>query len=111
MRRKKTYIALTKVREFIDAQPANCQMEYQAIVDRLETDGFLVEPYGKKLEPDLFEIRVRSGRQIRVFYFYHTGDIVFGVHAFAKKTQRTPDHELKQARRIIRRIKRGDYDE
>lgn len=86
-------------------------MEYQAIVDRLEIDGFLVEPYGKKLEPDLFEIRVRAGKQIRVFYFYHEGDTVFGVHAFVKKTQRMPLHELKQARRVIGQIKRGGYAE
>ncbi len=102
---------MTKVRKFIEAQPAGCQVEYQAIVDRLEADGFLVEPYGKKLEPELFEMRIRSGRQIRVFYFYHAGDIVFGIHAFAKKTQRTPAHELKQARRIIKMIKQGDYYE
>jgi phage-related protein len=85
-------------------------MEYQAIVDRLEADGFLVEPYGKKLEADLFEIRVRCGRQIRVLYFCYEQDVVFGVNAFVKKTQRAPAHELKLARRITSRIKRGDYD-
>ncbi len=107
---KKTYIALSKVQAFIDAQPPKCRMAYQAIVDRLEADGLLVEPYGKKLENDLFEIRIRSGRQIRVFYFYYEDNIILGVHAFIKKTQRTPDRELKQARKIIDRIKQGGYD-
>jgi phage-related protein len=111
MAAKKSYVALPQVREFIESQPAECRMEYQAIVDRLEADGFLVEPYGKKLEADLFEIRVRAGRQLRVLYFYYEADTVFGIHAFAKKTQRTPPHELKQARRVIGRIRRGDYAE
>ncbi|MBT3381580.1 MAG: type II toxin-antitoxin system RelE/ParE family toxin [Lentisphaerae bacterium] len=110
MNPKRTYVALPKVREFIQEQPPDCQMEYQAIVDRLESDGFLLEPYGKKLEPELFEIRVRTGRKIRVFYCYHDDNIVFGVHAFVKKTQRTPARELRQARRVIGRIKRGEYD-
>jgi len=65
-------------------------MEFQAIVDRIEADGFLVEPYGKKLESDLFEMRVRQGRQVRVFYFYYEDNTIIGVHAFVKKSQRTP---------------------
>lgn len=111
MKTKKSYIALTRVREFIESQPPECRMEYQVIVERLEADGFLVAPYGKKLDPDLFEMRIRAGREVRVFHFYHEDDTVFGVHAFVKKTQRTPSHELRQARRVVGRVKRGEYAE
>ena len=109
MVRKKTYVALPKVRAFMGAQPPECQMAYQAIVDRLELDGFLVGPYGEKVEPGLFEMRIRAGRQVRVFYFYYEGDVVFGVHGFVKKTRQTPVRELRQARRVIGQIKRGEY--
>jgi phage-related protein len=108
---KKTYIAVRQVRQFVAAQPADCQVEYQNLVDRLERDGYLVEPYAKKVAADLFEIRVRRGRQVRVLYFYHRGDLVFGVHGFVKKTQRTPKHELDQAARVVRLIRRNEYHE
>jgi len=108
---KKTYIAVRQVRVFIAGQPPECQVEYQNIVDRLERDGYLVEPYAKKVGTDLFEVRVRRERQVRVLYFYHRGNLVFGVHAFVKKTQRTPKHEMEQAARVMRLIRRGDYDE
>lgn len=44
---KKQFVALRKVREFFDKQPDECQAEYLSIVEALERDGFIVEPYGK----------------------------------------------------------------
>lgn len=108
---KKTYLATRRVREFIATQPPGIQAEYVKLVERLEADGYLIEPFGKKLDRDLFEMRLRRGRQVRVVYFYHTGDRVIGVHAFAKSTQQTPLRELAQARRIKRAIEDDDYDD
>ena len=108
---KKKYVAVKQVREFIAKQPDICQAEYLAIVERLEVDGFLVEPYAKKVDRKLFEIRIRRGRQVRVFYYYDSGDMVVGVYAFVKKTQQTPKRELKQARKIVAALLRGDIDE
>ena len=108
---KKQFVALKKVREFFDKQPDECQAEYLSIVEALERDGFIVEPYGKKIDLDLFEIRVRRGKQVRVIHFYYLDDLVFGVHAFVKKSQKTPLKDLKYARSIVASIKRGDYNE
>ena len=108
---KKKFVALKKVREFFSKQPDGCQAEYLSIVEALERDGFLVEPYGKKIDSDLFEIRVRRGRQVRVIYFYYMDDLVFGIHAFVKKSQKTPLKDLKYARAVAGSIKRGEYDE
>ena len=108
---KKRYMAVRQVRDFIDSQPAESQAEYLAIVERLESDGFLVEPYAKKIDKELFEIRIRKGRQIRVFYCYHARDLVVGVHGFLKKTQKAPLRELRQARKVAAAIARGEYDE
>ena len=108
---KKTYLAVKRVRQFIDAQSDEVQAEYLKIVEQLENDGRLVEPYGKKLDKGLFEIRIRRGGQVRILYFYQERDYVIGVHAFVKKTQKTPQKELKQAMRVMGMIKRGDYDE
>ena len=109
--KKKHYLAVRKVRKFIAKQPVEVQAEYLNIIDRLEQDGYLVVPYARKLETDLFEIRIRRGRQIRVLYYYHRKDLIFGVHAFVKKTQKTPQQDIKQAKRVIKLIRNGKYDE
>ncbi len=109
--KKKQYIAVKQVRAFMAAQPDECQAQYLTMVERLEQDGYLVEPFAKKLERDLFELRVRRGRQVRVVYYYDDGDFIVGLHAFVKKTQKMPQRELKQAKRMMLAIKNGDYDE
>ncbi|HKL21802.1 MAG TPA: type II toxin-antitoxin system RelE/ParE family toxin [Tichowtungia sp.] len=109
--KKKNYMAVKKVRNFIDRQPDEVQAEYLKIVEQLERDGRLIEPFGKKIDKDVFEIRVRRGKQVRVLYFYFTDDLVIGVHGFVKKTQKTPQTEIKQARRVMGRIQRGEYEE
>lgn len=108
---KKNYVATKRVRDFVAEQPEECQAQYLAMIERLEQEGFLIEPFAKKLESELFEMRIRRGRQVRVLYCYEDGDMVIGVHAFVKKTQKTPLRELKQARRVIAAIRTGEYDE
>ena len=108
---KKGYLATRQVREFITSQPPGIQAEYVKIVERIEIDGYLIEPFGKKLDSNLFEMRLRRGRQVRVVYFYHLENRVIGVHAFVKKTQQTPMRDLAQARRVKGRIEDGNYDE
>ncbi len=108
---KKQYIAVKRVREFIAAQPEECQAQYLAMIERLEQDGYLIEPFAKKLDRELFELRVRRGRQIRVVYCYDDGDVIVGLHAFVKKTQKMPQKEIKQAKRMLLAIRNGDYDE
>ena len=109
--KKKSYAAVKKVREFIAEQPEEVQAEYLKIVEFLEADGRLIEPFGKKIDRELFEIRVRRGRQVRVLYFYFLDDLVIGVHGFVKKSQKTPQDEIKQARRVMTRIQRGEYED
>ena len=109
--KKKSYAAVKKVREFIAEQPEEVQAEYLKIVEFLEADGRLIEPFGKKIDRELFEIRVRRGRQVRVLYFYFLDDLVIGVHGFVKKSQKTPQDEIKQAKRVMTRIQRGEYED
>ena len=108
---KKIYIAVEKVRQFIDAQPDKVQAEYLKIVEQLEQDGRLMEPFGKKLDKGLFEMRIRRGGQVRILYFYQDKEYVVGIHGFIKKTQKTPQKEIKQAMRVMGLVKRGEYNE
>lgn len=111
IQKKKIYLAVKNVRDFIDELSNELRIEYLNIVNKLEDEGRLVEPYGKKLSNDLFEMRIRKGKQVRVIYFYHGGSYVYGVHAFTKKTQKTPLKDIKYAKKIVSQIKRGEYYE
>ena len=104
--KKKTFIQTPELQKFLEAQSAEIRIQHDKIVERLEKDGFLVLPYGKKLSgyKNLFEIRITSGGSVRVFYCYQTNDLVIGVSGFIKKTQLTPIYEIKKALKIIKKL-------
>ena len=103
---KKEFRPLEEVFNFIQNMPNESQVELVQIITKLEEDGRIVPPYGKKIADDLFEIRVRKGKQTRVFYYYAQNDIIYGVHAFYKKTQKTPLKEIKYAQKVIKQLKK-----
>ena len=55
---KKRLVLLSEVLEFLREQDTAVQLKFWAIVEELERDGELFMPHGRKLEPNLFEIRV-----------------------------------------------------
>ena len=56
----------------------------------------------------LFELRPRGRAGIgRAFYCFMLGKRVTVLHAFIKKTQQTPDHELKLARKRLKELQNG----
>ena len=50
------------------------------------------------------EIRVRTGRKHRVFYVAKFEEGVYVLHAFEKKTQKTPKADLDLARSRLREL-------
>lgn len=63
----------------------------------LERDGKLVEPYAKKVDKELFEIRIKHQGQWRVLYAYTKGSVIIILTAFQKKTQKLPQYFAKRA--------------
>jgi phage-related protein len=56
----------------------------------------------------LFELRPRGRGGIgRAFYGFLMGRRVIVLHAFIKKTQQTPDRELKLARKRLKELQDG----
>lgn len=64
-------------------------------------------PLCRAMGTGLFELRVAlpSRRIARVLVCAHDGEL-FALHAFIKKTQKTPDSELKLARQRKRQLER-----
>jgi len=105
-KKKKIFIQTEELEQFMNLQTISVQQQFKKIVDVLETDGFLVLPYGKKLSgyPNLFEIRIVSGGSVRVFYCYYESEYVVGVSGFIKKSMKTPKKEIQKALKIIRKL-------
>lgn len=73
-------------------------------IDLLEQFGHqLGPPHTKKVQANLFELRIRGQQEVRIFYFFHKGVIIL-LHGFVKKSQKTPNHELKQAFQKLSRL-------
>lgn len=66
-------------------------------------------PLSKKMPsigPQVAELRFRDRAGIyRVIYFIKKKDAIYMVHAFSKKTQKTPKKDLDLAIKRIRRLK------
>jgi phage-related protein len=78
------------------------QEELDALFKALEKSGKLEFPDSRKIDKNLFEIRVKYKGQYRGFYAYLQKDNIIALHFFQKKSQKTPVKNLKTA---IRRSK------
>lgn len=96
-KKKKVEFCEGAQKEFI-ALPRIVIEKFNKIFFKLERDGQLQEPDGKKLgNTGLFEIRVRVQGQWRGLFVYHFEDTVIILKIFQKKTQKTPIQEINTA--------------
>ena len=85
------------VKEFIDKEKPIVLGKYIGLIDFLAEYGpFLSGKYTKKIKNGLYELRITGKEQIRIFYTVRQGEIIL-LHAFKKKTQKTPIRELETA--------------
>ena len=99
---------MKSVKDFMREQSGDVKKELNNIIWRLEIDGSLVMPYGEKISGEnLFAIRVIQAGNIRVFYVYGINDIVYGIHAYTKKTQTIPIEHKEYALKILKALING----
>lgn len=85
------------VQDFIDKQELSTQSKINNHVKLLVDNGpFLKPPYAKKLQNKLYELRISGQVAVRIFYTFIEGEYYL-LHAFKKKTKKTPISELKTA--------------
>lgn len=100
---KKQIVITSQATEFIYDQPIAVISRFMALIKLLETDGRIMPPDGKKIDVDLFEMRVKAeGNQYRAFYCYAVGDLIYVLSGFVKKTQKTPPQEIRRAHLIMK---------
>ncbi len=54
------------------------------------------------------EIRIHTSNQYRVFYVTNIDDVIYVLHAFAKKTRKTKQADIDIGKTRYRQIKRGE---
>ena len=95
------------VREWLKALP---RAERKTIGEEVKTVQFgwpLGMPLVRKMEPDLWEVRVRLGDRIARVFFTVEEDVMVLLHGSIKKGQKTPRKELDLARKRLAQVKRG----
>jgi phage-related protein len=66
-------------------------------------------PFTKAMHDGLFEMRVKAQEGIgRVFFCYVVKKGIIILHSFIKKTQHTPLHEIKIARKRLQEILKNE---
>lgn len=90
-----------RVEREVEALPAGMQARFLRIVELIEAVGLpsVGAPHIKHLEGKLWEMRMKGRDGIaRAIYVTATGRRVVVVHAFVKKSQKTPKPALELAR-------------
>ena len=93
----------------IEDWPVSVLADYARLVELLMEFGpDLRMPHSRALGGGLFELRPRGREGIgRALYCYLVGERVVVLHAFVKKTQATPERDLKIARRRMKEVRDG----
>lgn len=82
------------VESFLYSLEIKARSKTAQLIDLLEEHGsYLKMPYAKRLTKEIYELRVRGREEVRVLYCFKQ-DVIYLLHGFKKKTQKTPQREI-----------------
>ena len=96
-----------RVLKELDALAPDVRQRFLRIAQLIEEHGLAAmhEPYVKHLEGKLWEMRMKGRDGIaRAIYVTAKGERVVVVHAFVKRTQKTPQGALETARQRAKEV-------
>lgn len=98
-----------RVRTEIEAWPVDVLADYLRLAELLTECGpSLRLPHSRAFGDGLFELRPRGrAGSGRACYCFMVGKRVVVLHAFIKKTQQTPERDLKLARKRLKELQDG----
>ena len=93
----------------IESWPVDIVADYARLAELLiEFGPSLRLPHSRAFGDGLLELRPRGRSGIgRAFYCFLLGKRVVVLHAFVKKSQETPDRELRLARKRLKELQDG----
>lgn len=98
-----------RVKAEIESWPDGILADYARIVELLMEFGPNIHmPHSRAIGGGLFELRPRGREGIgRALYCFIAGQRVVILHAFVKKTQNTPEQDLRIARKRMKEVQNG----
>lgn len=98
-----------RVKAEIEDWPDGILADYARIVELLMEFGpNLRMPHSRAMGDGLFELRPHGSEGIgRVFYCFGVSQRITILHAFIKRTQDTPERELRIARKRMKEVQNG----
>lgn len=90
--------------EFLDDLPISTRAKVAKLIDLLSEQVVLLkEPYTRQIKGKIRELRVKDNfGNVRIFYFTFTGRRFVLLHGFLKKTDKTPEKEIKLAEKRMK---------
>ena len=89
------------VKIFLDGLERGTHAKVIRLLEFLAANGqYLPMPHGKRLEKDLYELRVQSLQNVRIFYTFYQNQI-FLLYAIVKKDQKLRKKDLEVARKRL----------
>ncbi len=98
-----------RVQRDVWAMPAGIVADYLRLTEAMALYGAdLRMPHSRAMGGGLFELRPKGPEGIgRVFYCTQVGKTIVVLHSFVKKTQETPDAEMRVARKRLKDVQHG----
>lgn len=91
------------IESFLEKQEKKSKTRVIRMILMLEKYGpSLGMPYSRKIDKDLWELRISGKEAFRVFYTIKGSEIIL-LHIFKKKTPRIPSKEIKLAKQRLER--------
>jgi len=98
-----------RVQKDVLSMPSGVLADYLRLTEAIALYGAdLRMPHSRALGAGLFELRPKGPKGIgRVFYCTQVGRVIVILHSFIKKTQETPDADMRIARKRLKEVKNG----
>ncbi len=87
--------------KFIAQLDAITRAESVRLIEILSAQEYLIGmPHSKKIEKDIYELRVLSKQSVRIFYTFYAGKAHI-LHVVQKKSQRLHKNDMETARKRL----------
>ena len=98
-----------RVQRDVSAMPAGIVADYLRLTEAMTLYGADIRmPHSRAMGGGLFELRPKGPEGIgRVFYCTQLDKTIVVLHSFVKKTQETPDAEMRVARKRLKDVQHG----
>ena len=96
-----------RVQKDVLSLPSGILADYLRLTEAMALYGAdLRMPHSRALGAGLFELRPKGQEGIgRVFYCTQVGRVIVILHSFIKKTQETPEADMRMARKRLKEVK------